>query len=854
MSSPQNLSDFESKFNDLLHKKPSPFGDITNFDFDVFFGLPDKLYKSTNLILVYQFLINNISFDDLNYDNLNKNDADEIKKLNVLAIELQKKALLYTKQQYIINRHTLDILDEIIDNSILNQGKKENFQGNNLENIIDSLMNGVNSTDDIQKGGMDNSILIKFLLIIALLLNAAPAGSFVVNEDDLNINVEEEVPVSESQSLSVIEKTPLQKFSLALEGKKDNTDIDVFRSESKSIMSAIRENPMQTSEPVSAVKALQVYDSKRNATMNSATGWLSSFGGLWPEISGDEKITQIITNFNEKTTSYEQNATQICKKLILEAKQNKIFLNYRLGLNQEELLKAQSDLTYVNRKIMSDYNEKTFNDIGVAFEDFYNTETIQNPLEKTGKFIYTVVPMFNYISSFVSSVPRADVRNEINEQQSTLMKNVGSSVSLKGELKDEFETAAFEIARTRCDNSFNLKFAYNTTSKEVTLIGDRIDYDTFKRILNEMVLNIKNMNSNVENKFTENSQVKMEESAKFKTLLSLSERLEVLSLLLESLNEIVNFATYTELNKILEVNPGPGSITQLENFFKMQLGSLEKSLEQLHQQYPLQFQMLKQNQANIEEEKQLAKIINEQKNSRNKLAKEERYNATLDNVAENLEFIETGANLFGDAGLKIGELSGSNVAKLLGGVFNLATPSFNLIGNKINEAFWFLILTPGGIAIFSVLIIVGTVMINMGLGGWGIKIAMSAGKIVFCFFRAGFYLFYTIISTPIGYVVRFLGGVFRPNNNRAIANGNENGQEEVPQVPVNNANANQVGPLGIVNNGRGGYKLTKNNKKRYIIQKHSKKQKKKKTKTLKKNIKLRKFNKTQKKYKKHIKT
>jgi len=839
MSDPQKLvaefENLESQFIALQKNNPFPLGEnYIKIDHDFLFGLPEKLYKSTILIQLYDYLINNVPMYDLNDENLtelgmdkskDKDDIDKIQEINQQIIELGKKAQLFCKQQYIINRHTLDVLDDILNNEVLKNGEEIHIDDDNLEKILNSMMSGVNKTIDNQKGGANELLIIKMMLIFILLINNS-SNAFI--KDLKN-------PSGDTSSKAI------QPTSTELYVERGNTQLATLLKE-----------PVKVSETVSTSSAVQIYNAEKNKTEQGRFAMITTLGGFLVKISAEDKLKQIVEEFNEKSVKFEQNSTEICKNLIKETQQQKIFLNFKQITTQEDIQKTTEDLKKMNNEIMTKTNEEITDyifSLGLGFA--------------TGD-VTTIMGSFSHLFGAYFDEPSAYAEEVENYNKMTGTAQ-GEMISAKD--KDILEGFLSKAGRTACSASFHIQLKYDNNEKNIIVLGDRITYEEFSIYIETIVKNIELSLVPLISKAGSGMKLTDAEKAKLNVLISLKERLEVLVMLINSLNEIVNFAGYAELNKRLEINPGPQSFDEVRNFFNTQLESLQELLNQLHQDYPLQLKMLREQKEATEARRQLDELQRQieieemEEESRIKLHKAQlNANSTKASAeaagAQIKAYFDIAEFTMEATGKKFGDLTQTFAKAIASGPLGIV----KALGDVSSDLLKYLFMTPGGLSILCVFL--SSLWL---LGFWQIagviKFVRTAWGFIICIVRGPFYLFYYLIKTPYGLICRFAGCFYKKPDNNNLLIENAPPAPEAPLLieagvnPPANANPNATPDINQQPvNERGGYKRTKNNKNRYRIQKHTKKQKKNKNKTLKKKLKSRKHNKTHKRYKKHKKT
>jgi len=814
----------------------------TKLDIDLLWGLPEKLYKANILIPLYNFLITSIPLYDLNSDDVIKDLGfdkntdieyiNKIQEINNQIRELSEKAQGFCKQQYIINRQAQDILDDVI-NDLLSQGQELTIEGDKLENILNLLMDGQNrSSIENQKGGMSQTYIIKMIIILIILLNTS-SYSFT------NINT----PAANSPKLSQTTK---------------------FVEEGNLQLSTVFKQPIKTSETVSVAAAQQLYDEEKKKFDSGRFALITTLGGYLTKPSAKELLQNIITEFNKKSIVFEKESTEICNNLIEKARSEKVFLDFKQITTYTEIEETRDRLKVMNEEIM---NEET---------------NLQDYLAGLGLGIITgdpsaiggaVLHSYNAIEIMLQKYLNPKTFEDELKQNNIMNENSKEGSLITAEEKDLLEDYLFRLGRTACHGTFQLQIKYNETDNNILVLGDHISYADFINYSKKIIQNIELTLLPI---ITKKTQLTVKEKSTLNVLTSLRERFEVLMILINKLNEIINFAAYGELNKRLEINPGPESFDTIKSFFDSQLSSLQEILQQLRQEYPMQFSILKQSNEALKEQEMLnnlqieikereQNIINQEKEYANKekiiqakldanstLASAEAFNVYLDS------YYKIGTNFIDNTGEKLNEFSSKLVKAIASGPLG----AMKGVGDIFVQILKYLLLSPGGLTILCIFLVSLWL-----LGFWQlntiIRIVRTSWGFLLCIIRGPFVFFYYLIRTPLGFLCRHAATYFNPNINNNLLLQNAVVQPENAIVQPENAVVQPenavvqpenavvqpenaiVQPENVVaqpeNNIVGGSKKTK---------KMNKSKNRRKHKTIKKNKKLRK-NKTIKKNKKN---
>ena len=797
----------------------STSSNYTKLDIDLLWGLPEKLYKANILIPLYNFLITSIPVYDLNSDEVLKDlgfdtntDMEYIKKvqeINNQITELSKKAQGFSKQQYIINRQTQDILDDVI-NELLSQGQEMNIESDKLENILNLLMNDQNSSIDNQKGGMNQTYIIKMIIILIILLNNS-SYSFT------NINTPE---------------TSLQPLS-----------ISKYVNEGNKQLTTLLKEPIKTSEMVTVTAAQQLYDEEKKKFDSGRFAMITTLGGYLTKPSARELIQNIIVEFNKKSVVFEKESSEICNTLIEKARTQKVFLDFKQITTYTDIEETKERLEVMNKEFMNE--ESNLKDylaglgIGLITGD---------PSAIGGAVLHS----YNAIEGILQKYLNPNTFEDKMKDSNKMNENSKEGALITAEEKDLLEDYLFRLGRTACHGTFQLQIKYNEPDNNIVVLGDHISYADFINYSKKIIQNIELTLLPI---LTNKSPLTVKEKNTLKILTSLRERFEILMILINKLSEIINFAAYGELNKRLEINPGPESFDTIKSFFDSQLSSLQEILQQLRQEYPIQISILKQANEALKEEQLLNDLQLEMKTREQQIQIQEQEYENREKIyqakmaanstkaaAEAFAVIidsyyTIGTNIIDNTGEKLNEISEKIVKVIASGPIG----ALKGVGNVIVQIFKYLLLSPGGLTILCMFLVSLWL-----LGFWQlniiIRIVRTSWGFLLCIIRGPFVFFYYLIRTPLGFLCRHAATYFNPNINNNLLLQNAVVQPENAIVQPENAvvqpeNAVVQPENAVVSGGKKTKKMNKSKNRR-------------KHKTIKKNKKLRK-NKTIKKNKKN---
>ena len=568
-------------------------------DVDLTWGIPNSLAISNQMLI---FLLAKTSIIPFIEDytkvssqlGLKPEQAVSIQAINNDLLLLQRMIIQNCMQQYVVGSLVKSKIDEIISSfpEIKDVKSIEDFIAY-IENFKEAQIAGG------QKGGCCGPLtsIIMFLFLLMVLSTPSSAGLLWDSAPTAPVTKEEatkEVAVFQGRPGAIVSIDPKSGLSVFNREVATLGVVDFVKS--------VRELPPQTSAEHELGGAIRAWSPEETTRIKKLYTELMVFAGMdkaGPE-NGSQALDRLIIEINDQTRAFSNGAEAQCISLMEMSHQNGAFKDLQDYGNASEIIDQINNAKIeLERQLEEQYKSA----IKTGATDVLEYATFGATLGSVAGPVGSAVGA----ATFGIGAVGTNYWEYFNNAQET----VGKFESSKGialresnpynqltvQERIHYKEQAFAFSKVYC--SFGFKLKLKRTNDSIQVIGSNVN--------NENIITlIESLKSNIELSIT--SQVGKPGNEDTVAILdSLHQRLEVLSSISRKVGEVVQFSADA---KMIQLDDGPGTISQIKTIFDEQILTLNELLSQVKEERPLSLQK-KQASLNIQKAKLQERVIEE---------------------------------------------------------------------------------------------------------------------------------------------------------------------------------------------------------------------------------------------------
>jgi len=561
-------------------------------------------------------------------------------------IQLSLNIRGFCSHQYTLNSILHDMLDETIDSI--------------RESNPDSLLLEINRAKRFLKGGAKGmNKLSSFCKKLVLILYCQMSLSTSVTSDVTDLKVSALYPVQRQGD-------PVKELDNMLE------DINYF--ETKPIrMSKIR---------------------------NDKKDMLEYFQNLL--VSNPTSMTSLVTSFNSKAGSFSDEYSEICKQLMDDTYENKIFKNWK---EDEELKNLNAKIDEIANADDAEYMKRIAASVGAS----------------------------------AVSIATGDIVNAATFIADAFF---GKTTNTKLKSKEKLNDLDLnQMSKRFCTNSFQLFLNWEEDTNELKLVADKINYDHLLSFVDQIQANIL-------------LYEKMEH--KEKALESIRQRFAVMQNIILKMQDFVHNGFHVSLTKTINRS---GTIAEVDKYFTRQATDLHSFLELSRTHFPMDSLKLERS-GKLFVEEQLEK---KKKAFLEDMKRQGTAQDVADSFLSQWQSYYTIMQSATDVATEFIKMSGKNVKtftkEIATGVLNVPGGTVESIIDQIESIMRYTLVQP---AILTCLILMFLFLLAFSLG----NPVVWAGKKMLKIGFQGMTLVYKLIKTPFGYFIQVESTVLEDNDKK----------------------------------------------------------------------------------------
>lgn len=319
--------------------------------------------------------------------------------------------------------------------------------------------------------------------------------------------------------------------------------------------------PKIVSGDISVSKSIVKYDTVQSQELNTVIGTLKSF--LYSFDSGSAILKNTIEEMNAEFIKVSSSTKDVCLNMVQKAYTNGIFDEF---LNYDDFDNVKYTSQMFEEKLAEKKQDMDTSKQAVALTTAASLVT--------GDIYTPLIIASNYVSDFFNGNP-----NIPQYKPKTSFSTTAEKEALKQRMLD--------VSKIYCLNSFHI--ALKLEDEKLSITGDKITYNFIVDFITLIQKNIDYIMNNANND---------------KTVLSnLLQKFEILKYIVQKLDDVVNFDTYSTVSNINEMQVAD-PLQRIQDYLKKQNMDLNLLLEIINADFPV-------DKFNIKEREQLTKIFQE---------------------------------------------------------------------------------------------------------------------------------------------------------------------------------------------------------------------------------------------------
>lgn len=558
--------------------------------------------------------------------------SEPLKQLERDLIQLSLNIRGFCSHQYTLHSILHDMLDETIDSI--------------RESNPDSLLQEINRAKTFVKGGGNK--LSSFCKKMVLILYCQMSLSTSVTSDVTDLKVSAIYPVQRQGD-------PVKELDNMLD------EVNYFET-----------------KPVRMSKIIR----------NDKKDMLEYFKNMF--VSNPTSMTSLVTSFNSKAGSFSDEYSEICKQLMDDTYENKIFKNW----------KEDEELKNLHAKI----------------DEMTETEDAEK--------------MNRFVASFGASAVSIATGDVVNAATFMAEAFFGKTTNTKLKSKEKLNDLDLnQMSKRFCTNSFQLFLNWEEDTNELKLVADKINYDHLLSFVDQIQANIL-------------LYEKMEH--KEKALESIRQRFAVMQHIILKMQDFVHNGFHVSLTKTINRS---GTIAEVDKYFTRQATDLHSFLELSRTHFPMDSLKLERS-GKLFVEEQLEK---KKKAFLEDMKRQGTAQNVADSFLSQWQSYYTIMQSAADVATEFIKMSGKNVKtftkEIATGVLNVPRGTVESIVDQIESIMRYTLVQP---AILTCLILMFLFFLAFSLG----NPVVWAGKKMLKIGFQGMTLVYRLIKTPFGYFLQ----------------------------------------------------------------------------------------------------
>jgi hypothetical protein len=470
-----SFSKRKSSKKKLKQKKHKVFTDI-----DLFWNGPNEVLMAKMKYLVFSHLTAMIPVHTSPLEHSSRLERDLIQ----LSFHIRK----YCSHQYTLHSILHNMLDESID-SMRASNKSHG-------SLLEEMANAQNFLQ--QGGGKQVSSFCKTLMLILFC----------------------QMSLSES-SENAFENTKVVSYPLQRDLQRHSDNVVSNMDDMLENMSYIE------SMPVTLPKSIQT---KRNNMLDYFQNLVSTT---------PDTITDIVSHFNGKASTFSDEYSNICKQLMDDTYDNRIFKDWKMD---EELNELNAKIDEIEKTEDAEYIQRMFATVGASAVSIVTGDTV------------------NAVTNTVTFISDVFFGKETDNKKLKL--------NSKSKIKD---SDLNQVSKRFCTNSFQLFLNWEEDSNQLKLVADKINYDGLLKFIETVKANIE-LSDKIGGKDEEEK----------KQLKSIRQRFEVMEKIVVKMQDLVHNDFH-----LLPKTIRSGTFADINKYFSRQAHELQSFLELSQLRFPM---------------------------------------------------------------------------------------------------------------------------------------------------------------------------------------------------------------------------------------------------------------------------